>query len=87
MRRIDLFCKLLAPILISLVDSLSTPIAIWTVFGVNLASVVVEYVAIAQVCQASCCHTESGDVFLVLIVLLGLPIRPSSKEGTDFRLP
>ena len=58
MRRIDLFCKLLAPILISLVDSLSTPIAIWTVFGVNLASVVVEYVAIAQVCQASCSPVE-----------------------------
>lgn len=50
MRRIDLFCKLIAPVFISFVDSFSTPVAIWTVFGLNLASVLVEYVAIAQVC-------------------------------------
>jgi len=49
MRRIDLFCKLIAPVFISLVDSFSTRVAIWTVLGVNTASVVVEYVAIAQV--------------------------------------
>lgn len=49
MRRIDLFCKLVAPVFISLVDSFSTPLAIWTVLGLNSASVVVEYVAIAQV--------------------------------------
>ncbi|KAJ6083582.1 hypothetical protein N7467_007717 [Penicillium canescens] len=52
MRRIDLFCKLLAPVFISLVDSLSTRYAIWTVFGLNTASVLIEYVAIAQVYQA-----------------------------------
>lgn len=49
MRRIDLFCKLIAPVFISLVDSFSTRVAIWTVMGVNTASVLVEYVAIAQV--------------------------------------
>ncbi|KAJ5160114.1 uncharacterized protein N7482_007118 [Penicillium canariense] len=49
MRRLDLFCKLIAPIFISLVDSFSTPIAIWTVLGLNTVSIVVEYVAIAQV--------------------------------------
>ncbi|KAJ5587444.1 uncharacterized protein N7459_003209 [Penicillium hispanicum] len=52
MRRIDLFCKLVAPVFISLVDSFSTPIAIWTVLGLNSASVVIEYVAIAQVYRA-----------------------------------
>lgn len=49
MRRIDLFCKLIAPLFISLVDSLSSKVAIWTVMGLNTASVAVEYVAIAQV--------------------------------------
>ncbi|KAI0070260.1 hypothetical protein K474DRAFT_1687515 [Panus rudis PR-1116 ss-1] len=48
-RRIDLFCKLFAPVFISLVHSFATKAAIWTVFGLNAASVVVEYLAIAQV--------------------------------------
>jgi hypothetical protein len=48
MRRIDLFCKLLAPVFISLVDSFSTGGAIWTLLGLNTASVLVEYLAIAQ---------------------------------------
>ncbi|KAJ5177748.1 uncharacterized protein N7500_000447 [Penicillium coprophilum] len=49
MRRIDLFCKLLAPVFISLIDSISTQYAIWTVFTLNTTSVLVEYIAIAQV--------------------------------------
>ncbi|KAJ5802842.1 uncharacterized protein N7503_005292 [Penicillium pulvis] len=49
MRRIDLFCKLIAPVFISLVDSFSTRVATWTVLGLNAASVLVEYFAIAQV--------------------------------------
>ncbi|KAJ5269574.1 hypothetical protein N7505_005332 [Penicillium chrysogenum] len=52
MRRIDLFCKLLAPVFISLIDSISTRYAIWTVFTLNTASVLVEYMAIAQVYQS-----------------------------------
>ncbi|KAJ5312693.1 hypothetical protein N7508_003523 [Penicillium antarcticum] len=52
MRRIDLFCKLLAPVFISLVDNFSSKYAIWTVFGLNTASVAIEYMAIAQVYQA-----------------------------------
>lgn len=52
MRRIDLFCKLIAPVVISFVDSYSTRVAIWSVFGLNTASVLVEYVAIAQVYRA-----------------------------------
>lgn len=52
MRRIDLFCKLLAPVFISVIDSISTQYAIWTVFTLNTASVLVEYMAIAQVYQS-----------------------------------
>ncbi|CAG7947136.1 unnamed protein product [Penicillium nalgiovense] len=52
MRRIDLFCKLLAPVFISLIDGISTQYAIWTVFTLNTASVLVEYMAIAQVYQS-----------------------------------
>ncbi|KAH7138388.1 Ferroporti-1 [Dendryphion nanum] len=52
MRRIDLVCKLLAPLCISLVDGYSTKVAIWVVFGLNATSVLVEYFAIAQVFSA-----------------------------------
>jgi solute carrier family 40 (iron-regulated transporter), member 1 len=48
MRRIDLACKLFAPVFISLIDSLSTKAAIWTVIGLNMLWVTIEYVAIAQ---------------------------------------
>ncbi|KAJ5496647.1 hypothetical protein N7463_008634 [Penicillium fimorum] len=52
MRRIDLICKLLAPVFISLIDSISTRYAIWTVFTLNTTAVLVEYMAIAQVYQS-----------------------------------
>ena len=52
MRRIDLVCKLVAPLGIGLLDSYSTKIAIWIVFGQNAISVLVEYFAIAQVYAA-----------------------------------
>ncbi|KAF2180342.1 hypothetical protein K469DRAFT_729893 [Zopfia rhizophila CBS 207.26] len=52
MRRIDLVCKLVAPISISLVDGYSTSIAIWVVFGQNALSVTLEYFAIVQVFSA-----------------------------------
>lgn len=49
MRRIDLICKLFAPVVVSLVDVLSTKVAVWTTLGVNVLSVLVEYRAIEQV--------------------------------------
>ncbi|TQN71685.1 Solute carrier family 40 member 1 [Colletotrichum shisoi] len=49
MRRIDLLCKLLAPLFIALVDGFSTEIAIVVNFAMNMASVVVEYYAIARI--------------------------------------
>ncbi|KAI9768926.1 MAG: hypothetical protein M1840_004522 [Geoglossum simile] len=49
MRRIDLFCKLLGPLVIGFLDGFSTKIAVLTTFGWNVASVVTEYYAIAKV--------------------------------------
>lgn len=49
MRRIDLFCKLIGPLTISLVAIASTEIAIYTTLAMNVASVLVEYVCIEQV--------------------------------------
>ncbi|KAL1726275.1 Ferroporti-1 [Schizophyllum commune] len=51
MRRIDLFCKLAGPFLISIVDGVSTEVAILVNLGMNLASILVEYFAIARVYQ------------------------------------
>lgn len=49
MRRIDLTCKLIGPLFISLIDGMSTEVAILVNLGMNMASVAVEYFAIAQV--------------------------------------
>jgi iron-regulated transporter 1 len=53
MRRIDLICKLAGPFVIALIDGISTEIAIVVNLGMNVASVVVEYYAIARVCHES----------------------------------
>ncbi|KAF2450566.1 hypothetical protein P171DRAFT_377693 [Karstenula rhodostoma CBS 690.94] len=52
MRRIDLVCKLVAPLGISLVDGYSTEVAICVVLGQNTLSVIFEYFAIAHVYHA-----------------------------------
>ncbi|EED17365.1 iron-regulated transporter, putative [Talaromyces stipitatus ATCC 10500] len=52
MRRIDLFCKLVGPLTISLVASASTLIAIRVTFAMSVASVLVEVLCIAQVYKA-----------------------------------
>lgn len=49
MRRIDLLCKLLGPLFIALVDGVSTESAIIVNFAMNIASVPIEYFAIARV--------------------------------------
>lgn len=49
MRRIDLICKLMGPLFIALIDGISTEVAILVNLGMNVASVVVEYFAIAKV--------------------------------------
>ena len=49
MRRIDLLCKLLGPLVISLVDGASTTLVFYVTLGMNCSSVHVEYFAIAAV--------------------------------------
>jgi len=49
MRRIDLFCKLVGPLAISLIDTASSQIAIASTGVLSAASVAVEYFAIARV--------------------------------------
>ncbi|KAH6626611.1 Ferroporti-1 [Chaetomium sp. MPI-SDFR-AT-0129] len=49
MRRIDLFCKLLGPLTIALIAAASVPAAVCSTLGMNLASVLVEYLCIETV--------------------------------------
>ena len=49
MRRIDLLCKLFGPLFIALIDGVSTEVAIIANFTMNVASVIIEYFAIAWV--------------------------------------
>jgi hypothetical protein len=66
MRRIDLTCKLIGPLFIALIDGMSTEAAILVNLGMNVASVAVEYFAIAQV-------SPSTGIFSLLDVILKLP--------------
>lgn len=49
MRRIDLLCKLFGPLFIALLDGYTSRLAIIVNFGMNAASIFVEYFAIARV--------------------------------------
>lgn len=49
MRRIDLFCKLVSPLAIALLDGVSSAIAISVTLTINVASIFVEYLLIAWV--------------------------------------
>ena len=49
MRRIDLFCKLLGPLLVALIAAASVPAAVYSTLAMNLVSVLVEYLCIATV--------------------------------------
>ncbi|QIX02066.1 hypothetical protein AMS68_007583 [Peltaster fructicola] len=52
MRRIDLFCKLVAPLVVSLLDTYSTKVAVTLVGALSIVSWTVEYFAIARVYHA-----------------------------------
>lgn len=49
MRRIDLLCKLLGPLVISAIAMASVLVAIWATLAMSGLSVVIEYISIAQV--------------------------------------
>ncbi|KAJ9144704.1 putative Iron-regulated transporter [Pleurostoma richardsiae] len=52
MRRIDLFCKLVGPLVISVIAVASTLAAVYTTLAMNVVSVLVEYFCIARVYKA-----------------------------------
>jgi iron-regulated transporter 1 len=52
MRRIDLFCKLIGPLAIALIDGLSPRIAVLVTLGLNAISMAAEYGLIARVYHA-----------------------------------
>ena len=52
MRRIDLFCKLIGPLAIALIDGLSPRIAVLVTLGLNAVSMAAEYGLIARVYHA-----------------------------------
>ncbi|TLS20846.1 uncharacterized protein PpBr36_10661 [Pyricularia pennisetigena] len=63
-RRIDLFCKLVGPLIISAIAGASTLVAIWTTLAMSMLSVAVEYICIAQVYKhvpALAVHREDAD--------------------------
>ena len=49
MRRIDLFCKLVGPFAISVLDGVSTRVAIMSTLLLNVTSAMIEYYAIKKV--------------------------------------
>jgi iron-regulated transporter 1 len=51
MRRIDLFCKLLGPLTVAFIAAASVPVAVYSTLGMNVASVLVEYLCIETVCS------------------------------------
>jgi iron-regulated transporter 1 len=92
MRRIDLMCKLIAPLFIALIDGFSTELAIVVNFGMNVASVIVEYFAIARVCPASRFHNHCHRIdFFRHQVYYEVPAlqQPKTKqrEDTDIVIP
>jgi iron-regulated transporter 1 len=70
MRRIDLFCKLVGPLTIALIDGISTSSAILSTLAMTLASVLVEYLAIARV------YRQVHDLHL-------RPVPSQDSEPTD----
>lgn len=52
MRRIDLFCKLVGPLAIAIIDGFSTTLAILVTLAMTCLSVAIEYFAIAKVYQS-----------------------------------
>jgi iron-regulated transporter 1 len=61
MHRIDLICKLGGPFFISMLAGVSTKMAIIVNFGMNVASVVVEYFAIARVNSVRSLPSPAAD--------------------------
>ncbi|KAJ2896881.1 Solute carrier family 40 member 1 [Zalerion maritima] len=89
LRRIDLICKLVGPLIISLVDGISPRLAIWTTLVMNLVSIVPEYVCISSVYRMvprlkrspSCSRT--GDTALSSVGATPPASTPLLTDSTD----
>ncbi|RBQ96557.1 hypothetical protein VDGD_04326 [Verticillium dahliae] len=100
MRRIDLFCKLLGPLFIAMIEGVSVQLALIVNLAMNIASVVAEYHAIARVYndvpalqepkqasgEESTIAESSGDSQTRLGSLLGYLRRMAKQSFADFRL-
>lgn len=86
MRRIDLFCKLAAPLVISVFDSISTRLAVLVTLGLNGASTAIEYFLIAYVHRRNAAlswRKPSSEVDESSATIL--PPFPTSSISTLFR--
>lgn len=84
-RRIDLFCKLIGPLVISLIDGFATEIAISVTFGMTVLSVAVEYLAIAQVSRPQQNTRQAANLIKRVQVFKRVPAlqttdTPSTRE-------
>lgn len=91
MRRIDLLCKLLGPLAIASVDVASTTIALWATLGMNLVSILPEYICIAQVshyfttiagARKTKSHAKSRRSMTMSQLCIGAPNRLIAKTTT-----
>lgn len=85
MRRIDLVCKLAGPLVIALVDGVSTEVAILVNFAMNGLSIFMEYFAIARVCSSPGDNTHKVNFIQVYKMDTGLqtPKQVSLPETED----
>lgn len=88
MRRIDLFCKLIGPLVISLIDGFATKVAILATLWLSVVSVGIEYFSIAQVSQnhetaLTCPNPTSYIQVYQMVPALGLSNSASTTEGQN----
>lgn len=82
LRRIDLVCKLIAPLCVSLVEAYSTKIAIWAVLGQNLIST-----GFVSCCLVRNHETEAESHRNISPLLKCTKPSPSSPEPRSHRQP
>jgi solute carrier family 40 (iron-regulated transporter), member 1 len=83
MRRIDLFCKLLGPLFISLIDGFATKMAIFVTIGLSVASVGTEYWAIAQVASMSAWFKTLTDHIIRMQIYQKVPALQFSNIASN----
>ena len=66
-RRIAVGCKLFGPLSIALLDEFTTTIAIWSVLGLSVFSVLVKAYAIAKVCVSDRFSDQSQHFTLLAL--------------------